>query len=76
METNRNLLEYAESSHIPAALYGAGKYGRIALANIRKRYPLLEVKCFIDDNLSRNNRDVEGIQVMPLKSALENLGGG
>ena len=76
METNRNLLEYAESSHIPAALYGAGKYGRIALANIRKRYPLLEVKYFIDDNLSRNNRDVEGIQVMPLKSALENLGGG
>ena len=34
MRNNLDLLEQAEIHEIPVALYGAGKYGRIALTNI------------------------------------------
>ena len=57
------------------ALYGAGKYGRIVLSNIRKYVPKLEVVCFIDDNKERNKDAVEGIEVLYLEEAIQNWGG-
>lgn len=52
------------------ALYGAGKYGRNALQNIKKHFPQLEIICFIDDNKIRNDKDVEGIRVVSLKEII------
>lgn len=53
------------------ALYGAGKYGRAALENIRRYMPQLRIVCFLDDNKIRNNADIDGIEVMSLKEAME-----
>lgn len=75
MKNNLDLLGQAENSQIPVALYGAGKYGRIALTNIRKKYPRMKVKCFIDDDLTRNDKDINGVQVMSLDCALKESGG-
>lgn len=54
-----------------AALYGAGKYGKAALENIRRYLPTLNIVCFLDDNKIRNNSDVDGIEVLSLKEAVE-----
>lgn len=56
------------------ALYGAGKYGRNALENIRKYLPQLEIVCFLDDNKLRNNGKIEGIEVLSLNEAMEQAG--
>lgn len=53
------------------ALYGAGKYGRNALHNIRKYFPMIEIICFLDDNKVRNHCDVEGLKVLSLEEALK-----
>lgn len=45
-----DLLGKAETNQTPVGLYGAGKYGRITLANIRRKYPRMNVQCFVDDN--------------------------
>lgn len=60
-----------ELSSNKVALYGAGKYGENALINIKKYMPQLEVCCFIDDDKTRYNNDVEGIQVLSLGEAIE-----
>ena len=57
------------------ALYGAGKYGRIALSNVRKYMPKIEVVCFIDDNKVRNRNAVDGIEVLHLDEAIQNRRG-
>ena len=64
-------LKDAEQNLTPIALYGAGKYGRIALHNILREYPKVNVKCFIDDDLIRNDKAVDGIDIMSLKGVLE-----
>lgn len=51
-------------------LYGAGKYGKIALENIKKYLPQLEVLCFIDDNKLRNNGKIEDIAILSLEEAV------
>lgn len=56
------------------ALYGAGKYGRNALENIRKYLPQLKVVCFLDDNKLRNNGKIDGIEVFSLNEAMEQAG--
>lgn len=66
MEKKVDFLGQAEADRIPVALYGAGKYGRIALTNIQKKYPNINIQCFVDDDLVRNSRDVEGIEVISL----------
>lgn len=57
-----------------AALYGAGKYGRNALDNIRKYLPQLNVVCFLDDNKIRNSGTVDGVEVLSLDEAMEQIG--
>lgn len=52
------------------ALYGAGKYGENALKNIKKYLPQLEISCFIDDDKIRNNKDIEGLQILSLDEAI------
>lgn len=54
----------------PVVLYGAGKYGRQALENIRKYFPCMNIKYFIDDNRERNPE--EGIT--SLQNAMEEFG--
>ncbi len=56
------------------ALYGAGKYGTIALNNIKKYLPYLEIICFLDDNKVRNNHDIEGLKVISLHEAIQQVG--
>ncbi len=56
---------------LPVVLYGAGKYGRIALANIRKYIPKLNIKYYVDDDRVRNNEAVEGVEVVSLLDAIE-----
>lgn len=51
------------------ALYGAGKYGKNALENIKKYLPQLEIVCFLDDNKIRNNKDIDGIKIYSLDEA-------
>lgn len=58
----------------PVVLYGAGKYGRAALANIRKHYPGADVRYFVDDNRIRNSGEVDGLEVISLETARERLG--
>ena len=58
----------------PLVLYGAGKYGRQALENIRKYFPHLMVKYFIDDNRVRNSGDIQGIEIKSLEEVLRELG--
>lgn len=53
------------------ALYGAGKYGKIALHNIKKYLPQLDIICFLDDNKIRNDSDVEGLKVITLHEAMK-----
>lgn len=55
-------------------LYGAGKYGRQALNNIKKYFPNLAVRYFIDDNRIRNNGSIDGIEIVSLEYATQNLG--
>lgn len=76
MKNNAELMAWAESNHIPIALYGAGKYGKIALANMKIKYPKIHIACFIDDDLDRNDKSVEGIQVVSIKEAIETIHGG
>lgn len=54
-------------------LYGAGKYGRQALENIRKYYPQMKIKYFIDDNRVRNREAVDGIEIVSLTEAMQKL---
>lgn len=75
MKNNVNLLKQAENRQMPVMLYGAGKYGRIALDNIKRQYPQIKIKCFIDDDLIRHNKDVDGMRVLSLDQALENFEG-
>lgn len=65
-----NLLESANRNGDSVILYGAGKYGRIALKNIRSKYPKVCIRYFADDDLKRNNKDIEGIQVTSLNNAI------
>lgn len=53
------------------ALYGAGKYGKIALENIKKYLPQLEIVCFLDDNKVRNDHDIAGLRVTTLDELME-----
>ncbi len=55
-------------------LYGVGKFGRYALENIRKYFPNVNIGCFIDDNLIRNNAPVENLEVVSLAEAVKRLG--
>lgn len=59
--------------NLPVVLYGAGKYGRIALANIKKYIPQLDIKYYVDDDRIRNNEAVEGIEVVSLSEARESI---
>lgn len=54
-------------------LYGAGKYGKQALDNIRKYYPDMNIKYFIDDNRIRNREAVDGIEIVSLAEAIQKL---
>lgn len=56
------------------SLYGAGKYGKIALNNIKKYLPQLEIVCFLDDNLIRNSGNVEEVPVVTLEEAIKRYG--
>lgn len=60
----------------PVVLYGAGKYGRIALANIKKYIPNLNIKYYVDDDRIRNDKAVEGIEVVSLSDAMEYIKSG
>lgn len=60
--------------NMKVVLYGAGKYGKNALINIRKYLPQLEVVGFIDDNKIRNNMAVDGIEIFYLNEAINELG--
>ncbi len=51
-----NLLEIVNKKGDSVILYGAGKYGRIALKNIRLKYPKACIRYSVDDDLKRNNR--------------------
>lgn len=53
------------------ALYGAGKYGKHALENIKKYLPQLNVLFFLDDNKVRNDKKVDGIEIYSLSEALK-----
>lgn len=67
LKDEAELLRHLESERVPVALYGAGKYGRIALENIRRDFPNMRVICFLDDNLLRNDSDVENLPVLSLQ---------
>lgn len=54
----------------PIVLYGAGKYGVHALHNIRKYIPDVKILCFVDDNLVRNNKQIDGLDVITLQDAI------
>ncbi len=58
----------------PLVLYGAGKYGKYALENIRRYFPKADIRYFVDDNLIRNNSRVENVEVVSLADAVEHLG--
>ncbi len=73
---NTNWLERAgKLEGKKCVLYGAGKYGKIALKNIQKYLPQLEVICFLDDNKIRNNEKIDGLEVLSLNEALEKISG-
>lgn len=55
-------------------LYGAGKYGRQALVNIKKNFPNANVKYFVDDNRIRNKDAVHNIHVLSLAEVIQELG--
>lgn len=65
------LLEGAEINQTPVVLYGAGKYGKIALFNIKIRWPKINIVYFLDDNLERNNKDIAGIKVISSSEAVK-----
>lgn len=52
------------------ALYGAGKYGRQALENLKKYYQEIQICCFLDDNKVRNNSAIEEIEILSLREAM------
>ena len=56
------------------ALYGAGKYGKNAMTNIKKYLPQLEILCFLDDDKIRNSENIEGIGVATLEEAVRIYG--
>lgn len=70
-----NLLDIANKNGDSVILYGAGKYGRIALKNMGLKYPKVCVRYFVDDDLKRNNKDIEGIQVTSLNNAVAQCDG-
>lgn len=73
--TNREFFRIAkEIGERAVVLYGAGKYGRVALENIKKHFPNLNIKYFIDDNKVRNRNPWGGVQIVSLKEAMETLG--
>lgn len=55
-------------------LYGARKFGKIALNNLRTYG--LEPVCFVDDNVNMQYKKVDGVEVFPLKEAIQIYEGG
>ncbi len=75
MESKQTILKIIEKiSEEPLVLYGAGKYGKQALKNIRTYFPTLNVRYFIDDNRIRNNEKICGIEIISLNDAIRELG--
>lgn len=70
----RDLLRRAESDGTNVVLYGAGNYGRAALYNIKNIYHKINIKYFIDDDLDKINKDVDGVGVITLDNAVNILG--
>lgn len=73
-EMVKDMLKLAGSDGTNVVLYGAGKYGRIALCNIRLKYPEIKIKYFIDDDLNKNNEVIDGVSVITLDKAVGILG--
>lgn len=75
-EWPRDMLEESmrKIEKLPVVLYGAGKYGRQALWNIRTYFKTVNVRYFIDDDKVRNNEAVDGIELLYLSEAIEKLG--
>lgn len=71
---NKDILKRIELDKTDVVLYGAGKYGRIALHNIKMRYPQINIRYFVDDDLKRNNRNIEDVRVVSLDQAVDALG--
>lgn len=68
MEIAEKFLECINREKVDILLYGAGKYGRIALKNLNNSK--IKVKYFVDDDLKRNNTDIEGIPVISFEKAI------